>query len=178
MEALELKKKCFIRYRFVREMINESVVNLLGIVSKELDWYIVWKVGDKISVRVLNDIVDIQILDTDAEIPPDFNLQSYWQKWSEANLQERARFLVHLEVAKNALLLFNQLFAEQSQLNSEDFYRRDVPEWLETTLRFATLEEARYRLLGLGAAVHVLSPKSLVWAMHDYAMQVCKCYDL
>jgi predicted DNA-binding transcriptional regulator YafY len=178
MEALNRQKKVLVRYRFIREMINELIVDVLGIVSKELNWYVVWKMGEKISVRRLSDIVDIRLLAETSEYPPDFDLQLFWEQWCKENLLERNRFEVQLKVAKNALLLFNQLFSEQSELDSETFYSEDVPDWLETRLRFSTLEEARYRLLGLGAAVEVISPKALRWSMHDYAKQVYNRYNI
>jgi predicted DNA-binding transcriptional regulator YafY len=177
MEALDHKKQVRVRYRFIREMINESVVDLLGVVSKELSWYVVWKMGEKISVRQLSDIVDILVLESDAEILSDFDLHGFWDAWCEANRIDRARFVVDLKVNKNALLLFNQVFSGLSNLDGEDFYREEVPDWLETTLNFATLEEARYRLLGLGTAIEVLKPDVLRRSMQDYAEQILFLYN-
>ncbi|MBI9052123.1 MAG: WYL domain-containing protein [Anaerolineaceae bacterium] len=177
LDAVQQGRKCWVRYRYIREMVNESVVNILGLVTKEYNWYVVWQMAGKISVRDFSSIIDVRVLEEPAERVENFDLQDFWQAWCQKSLQERGQYEVRLKVAKHALLLFNQIFSEQSLLHSEDFYNESLPDWLETELHFSSMDEARYRLLGLGAAVEVLAPKVLQRTIVDYAEQVCHIYS-
>jgi predicted DNA-binding transcriptional regulator YafY len=49
--------------------------------------------------------------------------------------------------------------------------------WLPRTLQFDSLEEARTKLLGLGAGVEVMTPVALRRSLLDYAQQVVNRYS-
>ena len=52
----------------------------------------------------------------------------------------------------------------------------DAEGWHVRFLVFETLEEARARILGLGAAIEVLSPRALRCTVADYAAQAAALY--
>jgi predicted DNA-binding transcriptional regulator YafY len=177
LAAFHQQKKVWIRYRYIREMVNESFVDILGLVAKEFGWYVVWHSGDKISVHEISAIIDLHLTAEASQIPTDFVLQDFWQAWCQKQIRQRSSFRVRLRVAKSAILIFNQIFGSLSNLESASFYADQTPAWLETEINFRSLENARYQLLGLGAAVEVLEPEILRTCLADFAEQICLVYE-
>jgi predicted DNA-binding transcriptional regulator YafY len=176
LTAYNQEKKVWVRYRYIRDRVNESCVDVLGLVAKQFVWYVVWRIGEKISVHEIGSIIDLKLVDEASQNPKDFKLLDFWHAWCQKQSVERSSYGVRLRVAKNAILLFNQVFGSSSMLDSESYYEIQTPDWVETKITFPSLEHARYQLLGLGAAIEVLEPEILRTCLADFAEQICLIY--
>lgn len=58
LTAIHQEKKVWVRYRYIRDRVNESCVDGLGLVAKEFVWYVVWRIGEKSAFFEIGSISD------------------------------------------------------------------------------------------------------------------------
>jgi predicted DNA-binding transcriptional regulator YafY len=106
--------------------------------------------------------------------PADFDLGTFWQDWREQQRAERGRFPVQVRLAP--------AMAAELPLHLGEAVRRQITappsdEWQTVQLHFDSFEEARTKLLGLGAGVEIETPVALRLSVLDYAQQVVQRYS-
>jgi predicted DNA-binding transcriptional regulator YafY len=139
---------CRVRLRY-REggRVVQRTVDPLGLVLKGGAWYLVAHRSAGMRVYRVSRVVSVRPLAADCARPPDFELRTFWDRWSRDFEQGRARVDVTVRVGE------------------------DVKRWLpgeprvddggRTVLSFAHLGDAYRELLRFGAQLEVLEPVEL-----------------
>jgi predicted DNA-binding transcriptional regulator YafY len=152
------------------------LVEPLGLVAKENNWYFIFSRGDVISVVRLADILETKLTQGKFSVPADFNLVEFWNAWCSQRESNRSQYHVKVRL-KSELLAMLKLFRHPVLLSVEDHEQIDQDGWHGMTLQFETFERARQGILGFGGAVEVISPPSLRKSVQDYANQISGVYN-
>jgi predicted DNA-binding transcriptional regulator YafY len=151
-----------------------------GLVAKAGDWYLVYAVEGRVRVRRVATLLDAQLSDQTFTHPPDFDLVAFWAEWRRARAADRRGYWVTLAVAPAALeWLRARLGRGAVLLPDDDQAEHPVDECGRFILEvaFASLEDARDRLLGFGRGVEVLAPLALRCSVADFGRQIAALYD-
>jgi predicted DNA-binding transcriptional regulator YafY len=158
----------------------ERTVDPLGLVSLAGDWHLVCSAGGRLRTYRAAGLVEARLTGEPFERPAGFDLAAFWAGWRAERRGSRARYAVTVRVSPGIVPWLPQVLgsAVQAQLDAaaRDEIARDPAGWLTLTLSFDSLEAARSRLLGLGAAVEVLAPLPLRLSLADYAAQITALY--
>ena len=165
----------------------ERLVAPYGLVAKEGEWYLVCagsaEGGDRIRVFKVADLVDVRSTAETFTRPAEFDLEDAWRAWCDHIRQDRGRYVVTAHVSPQMyadlpLYLGEHLGEGQDRPWEEDAQNAAAETaWRPVTLHFDSLEEARTKLLGLGAGVEVMTPVALRRSLLDYAQQVVIRYS-
>ena len=115
--------------------------------------------------------------------PAEFDLEDTWRAWCDHIRQDRGRYVVTTHVSPQMyadlpLYLGEHIVEGQDGPWGEDAQNAAAETaWRPVTLSFDSLEEARTKLLGLGAGVEVMTPVALRRSLLDYAQQVVIRYS-
>jgi predicted DNA-binding transcriptional regulator YafY len=168
-----------VRYQLVAGPQIDSlrvVLHPYGLVAKAGKWYLVaWNIDHPTVLRV-DSIVEAQILDESFILPPDFNLQSFWQEWCSLQSSYQYAFNVRMRVHPDLISSMSGYIADGIQAIFFDEETNDKKGWITCEVRFDSHEEARRRLLGFGGAVEVIEPIALRYSLKDYAEQILAEY--
>ncbi|MCJ7659345.1 MAG: WYL domain-containing protein [Anaerolineales bacterium] len=155
----------------------ELPVDPYGLVAKTTVWYLVCAREDHLRVLRVPDILEARVLDEHFERPTDFELEAYWQTWSEQNEERLVSFRVKVRVNPDLNPYLWTHFGERVADRDTQVEVPDEDGWITLTLLFERFEEARRRLLGYGRAIEVLEPDVLRKSIKDYAWQVVDLYS-
>ncbi|MFO7664671.1 MAG: WYL domain-containing protein [Chloroflexota bacterium] len=146
-----------------------------GLVAKAGVWYLVGRREGHMRVLNVGRIIAAELGDEQFERLPDFDLVTFWEAWCSNAAARRPDYPVLLRVAVEHL---DWLSAQVGESISHEIRAGDPddPGHVTLTLHFGMMEDARRRVLGLGAAVEVLAPRELRATVADYAAQVAKLY--
>lgn len=144
----------------------ERLVDPYGLVAHLGAWHLVCAADGRLRVYRASDLVDARLTGESFGRPADFDLAAFWAGWCAARDRDRARFMATVRFSP-ALVPYLSLALGAAE---------EPAGWLTLTLSFDSLESARGRLLGLGAAVEVLAPPALRLSVADYAVQVAALY--
>lgn len=171
----------FYRREFAR------LVNPYGLVAKEGEWHLVCAdAGEsgaanvRLRVYRVAELLTVRATEQPSVRPPGFELASAWRAWCGRIRRSRGHYVVSALVSPQMAVELPLLLGEhcaataQEQALSET---RAADDRLPVTLRFDSLEEARTKLLGLGAGVEVVTPVALRRSLLDFAEQVVKRYS-
>lgn len=177
-------------------MTLERLVDPLGLVTLAGDWHLVCRASGQTRVYRVASLLDARPTGERFERPAEFDLAAFWAGWRAERESHRARYVVRVRVSPEIVPWLPQLFGSsvQAQLDTalpgeatrdepprHEPARFDPPReragWITLTLSFDSLETARSRLLGLGAAVEVLAPLPLRLSLADTAAQVVALYS-
>lgn len=153
----------------------EQVVEPYGLVMKAGAWYLVYRLQDKFRVHEINTLHQVQLLEQSFIRSRDFNLAAFWSGWCAQVKQSALSYPVILRVAPHMLPWLPRLLGGAIG-ESEHLPPSEAEEWIRLEVRFASLEEARNRLLSLGGGVEVVAPRALQLSLLDYAQQVIARY--
>jgi len=153
-----------------------QVVEPYGLVAKAGVWYVVYARNGRFLARRLSKIREATLLDETFSRDPGFDLVTFWLAWCEAFETQRAQYPVEVRVASQYVDYLPYYFGETMQERIATSRTPDADGWVRLTLIFESLEEARGKLLGLGGAVEVLSPRPLRWSIADFAAQIGTLY--
>ncbi len=151
-----------VRYQPVEGRQTSQVVEPYGLVAKANIWYLVGKKqhGDMRNYRI-GRLQEVDLLDAVFERDPAFDLGAYWREscaqYEREGLAQNPPYHTVLRVHHDAFWYFPAYM--------EGYYRQlappDADGWLMLEVSFASLSEARMRVLGLGAKIRVLQPREL-----------------
>jgi predicted DNA-binding transcriptional regulator YafY len=170
----------FYRREFTR------LVNPYGLVAKEGEWHLMCADASpagsgRLRVFRVAELAGVDAAEQTFARPGDFDLPRAWQAWCSRIQRSEAQYVVTVQVSPQCyadlpLYLGAHLrdaagaaLAAQAVGAGED--------WQSVTLYFDSLEEARTKLLGLGAGVEVMTPIALRRSLLDFAEQVVKRYS-
>ena len=158
----------------------ERLVDPLGLVTLAGDWHLVCSAGGRLRVYRVASLVEARLTGEPFERPAGFDLAAFWAGWRAEREGHRTRYPVTVRVSPHIAPWLPQLLGSAVQAQLDAFTRddaaRDPAGWITLALSFDSLETARSRLLGLGAAVEVLDPLPLRLSLADYAAQVAALY--
>jgi predicted DNA-binding transcriptional regulator YafY len=138
------------------------VVGPLGLVNKAGIWYLVAAQRDgRVTVFRAARIGSARILDRAFNIPAEFDLAGFWDRWSAEFTGSRPRQPVTLRASPHALALFGEIFGDDARPALDAALPGDEQGWQVVTLSFEHEHAAAHRLAGFGGQVEVLSPESL-----------------
>lgn len=154
-----------------------QTVEPYGLVAKAGDWHLVYAVTSAIRVIRVAALLDARPADETFARPAAFDLAAFWAEWLAAREASQALYVVTVRVAPHFLAELPRYFGDAAREQIARAGPADAQGWLMLHLPFESLEAARARLLGFGAAVEVLAPYALRRSMADYAEQIVKRYS-
>jgi predicted DNA-binding transcriptional regulator YafY len=161
------RESSFYRRQFVR------LVDPYGLVAKTGTWFLVCAVEERLRVHAVDELLAVEATDETFVRPPEFDLPAFWQEWQQQRGAGRGHFLVRVRVSP--------AMAAELHLHLGEAVRKETAaltgaKWQTVQLQFDSFEEARTKLLGLGAGVEVETPAALRLSLLDYAQQVVQLY--
>ena len=76
----------------------EVVLYPYGLVAKGGEWYLVAQQEDHIAVLSVDSVIVAQIRDESFDIPPDFNLETFWKHWCQGQSGYQHAFGVRMRI--------------------------------------------------------------------------------
>ncbi len=157
LEALWRNRKLHAIYRRNDGKISERLLDPLGLVAKGSTWYLVAWNGDDYRTYRVSRVQEARLSLEPAIRPPDFDLQSFWER-SQTELKEQLpRYDVRVRVEQKALERFGLMGRWARLLRAAPVEEG----WLEAQIRFEVEEDALAWVLSLGPKVRVLEPIGL-----------------
>jgi len=141
---------------------GSRTVDPLGLVNKAGVWYLVASTsrGRTATFRV-GRITGARVLDDSFERPPDFDLASYWEAWSEEFEASRPRIDVTVRASPMALRILPEILGDAVRPALASAGPPDGGGWRTFTLTFEHAGAATHRLAGFGDLLEVLSPAAV-----------------
>jgi predicted DNA-binding transcriptional regulator YafY len=135
------------------------VVEALGLVVKAGVWYLVARLParDEPHVYRLSRVLAATPLEQPFARPPDFDLASFWSRWSREFEDSLPRVPVVVRMPREEVAAARSVAAGVTVEEPE----AEPGGWIRVTLLFERLEWAERRILGLGPDVEVLEPAEL-----------------
>ncbi|MCB9433860.1 MAG: WYL domain-containing protein [Ardenticatenaceae bacterium] len=173
-DAIWTERRVRMQYRRGDGQWVKRLIDPYGLVAKASTWYVVAG-GQFTQVFRVSRVMEAEMTNGRFTRPTNFNLQTFWQSWSERVEQQREKVSVTLAVSPAGVLPLSHLLGDAihplvAAAPSDDHGR------LHLTLSFASLEEAGQRLMGLGTAVDILHPPTLRHHLHHLATQLVQQY--
>lgn len=161
------RETSFYRRQFAR------LVDPYGLVAKAGEWFLVCATGERLRVYAVRELTSVEATGEPFVRAPEFDLSAFWQQWQQQRGAEQGSCLVQVRVspamaAELPLHLGKAVRVQPSALADG--------QWQTVELQFDSFEEARTKLLGLGAGVEVETPLALRLSVLDYAQQVVQRY--
>ena len=156
----------------------KRLVDPYGLVAKANVWYMVaGSFGAPFTFRISR-IQEASLTESSFERPPDFDLQTFWEKWLSRLEENRTRYDVTITVPPTNTTLLVEAFGEgMYHLITEESETLDNGR-LQLTISFATPEDACRKLLGLGTAVTVIHPPELIHHLAQTVGAVAEAYSI
>ena len=145
-----------------------------GLVAKGGEWYLVARQEDHIAVLPVDRIIAAQIQDESFATPPDFNLESFWKQWCQGQSGYQHAFGVRMRIHPDLIPKLPTRIRQAMRVTGAE---NDEQGRVTYEIRFASLDEARARLLRLGNSVEVVEPVALRYSLKDYAEQIIAVYS-
>lgn len=157
----------------------ERVVDPYGLVAKASVWYLVAgseEVAGEMRVFRVSRIKAVALSEEYFDRPEEFDLSSFWAKWSAEFEASRHRYPVKLRVLADYVPILAQVMGDWVQKLVEKADPPDAMGWITLSMMFETLPEARSKLLSFGTSVEVLEPQELRESMEDFASRIAEFY--
>ncbi|MCL7451946.1 MAG: YafY family transcriptional regulator [Anaerolineae bacterium] len=174
--ALWQERRVHMRYQLPFETQACWVVEPYGLVAKASTWYLVCARRGHIHAYRVSQVLAADILEEPFEYPAGFDLAAFWRTWCLEVEGDRPRYPVTLRVNPDLIPWLRHLFGEEITYQAAGTSQADGEGWMEISLVFESLEEARRRILGFGGAVEVLAPRPLRESVRDHAQQILGVY--
>jgi predicted DNA-binding transcriptional regulator YafY len=175
-QALWQDRKLRITYRLPREAQAEWLIEPYGLVAKGDTWHLVCVRDGHVRVYRVSRVLDAAVMPETFERPASFNLATFWRDWCAQVEENRPHYPVIVRVSPDLAPWLPYFFGDQIRDQIAGAGPPDAEGWITLTLSFETLEDARERILGLGRALEVLSPRALRNTVSDYATQIVSLY--
>jgi len=155
----------------------EATVAPYGLVAKAGVWYLVCERDEHVAVIRISWVQEARLLDESFQRPDDFSLAAFWKTWRADYESRRPTYSVKARVSPQLMENSPYPFRESIQGEIDQTESPDPEGWTIMTLPFESLEDARARLLALGATVEVLKPLALRMSLADFARQIVGLYE-
>ena len=166
-------KKLDICYQRADGSTVERTVAPLGLVAKGNVWYLVALCEDDVRTYRASRIAKAALVEEQFARPPDFDLAHYWQRSTQAFVDNLPQFDVRVEVTTAVLarLKFSGRFVQLRDVGDAD-----VAGWTPVTLRFDTEAEALATILGFADQMKIIEPYDLIHKVVAMAESVVTFY--
>jgi predicted DNA-binding transcriptional regulator YafY len=162
------------------------VVAPLGLVNKAGVWYLVASRGDGAdgasragdpAVFRAGRVTSARVLADPFIRPADFDLTSFWDRWSASFASSRAKAEVQVRASPDAIAAFPEVFGDAVRPILAAAPPADERGFLVVTLTFDDEAAAAHRLAGFGGQVEVLSPAAVRMRLVVSARQLLERYQ-
>jgi predicted DNA-binding transcriptional regulator YafY len=174
-EAVLSDKRLLLTYQKANGIVNERVIDPLGLVAKATIWYLVAASNGEMRVFRVSRVQAVAALEEACARPEGFELSAYWARWEKEFAATWPTYEVRVRVRAEHVPSMPELFGDRMRALAE----RTPPNAdgsVTLPLTFDSLEHARSRLLGLGTAVEVIEPPELRASVAAYARQIAAFY--
>ena len=172
--GLAENRRVDVRFVRAREVEVSRSIGPCGLVGKATAWYVVWvDTADALHVDRVAQIVGASLTECRFELPPAFDLRTVWDAWCRLRRSRRHRFIVRIRLHREALLHVKQHLGDRLLIARSEAESKG---WIQASVRYAWIDEARASLLGLGAAVEVLEPEPLRRSIESSARCTAELY--
>lgn len=175
-QAVAEDRRLHIAYRTWATPEMRCLVEPYGLVAKAGVWHLIYAREGRVRVHRVAELLDARLSAETFTHPGDFDLPAFWAAWCAEQAARRVRYAVTLRVAPTATTAFAARLGGVAAARLAHSGQVDAGGWITVDLSFASLEEARDRLLGFGRAVEVLAPLALRCSIRDYAEQITRLY--
>ncbi len=175
-EAVWQERKVRLSYRTRSRVVNERLVEPLGLVAKTNVWYLVSRVAGDMRVYRVSRVQSAALTDEPFERPAGFDLAAYWADWCAQFRATLRQFPTVLRFAPEALPILPHFFGEGAHALIDEGEPPDAEGWLTLRPTFETIEAACGVALSLGAWVEVLEPAELRERVIQQAASVVAFY--
>lgn len=141
-----------------------------GLVAKTNQWRLIAEAEGTLRVIRAAAIEQAELNAETYQIPAEFDLQLFWQRWCSAYEAARPQFTARMRV-RSELLPHLAAISKGIPLLFSRTLQEDDTQWIEVQMSFESFEVARTQLLGLGGAVQVIAPLALRTSLLDFARQ-------
>ncbi len=160
--------------RFVYQRVvadaSERIVDPLGLVARGSVWYLIAQRESELRTYRVSRITEVQILESAAQRPADFDLASYWERSATEFRKKLPQYRVTLKAKPDVLRWIHyrgwRLEEEQSETDH-----------VRVRLRFDSEEEALQFSVGLGDEVEVIEPVELRKKVCKRANSILRFYQ-
>jgi predicted DNA-binding transcriptional regulator YafY len=163
-------------YRLPFETQVRRLVEPYGLVAKDTSWHLVCGQDQHVRVHRVSQLVEANLTSEHFARPEDWDLVRFWQTWCAETEANRPRYPATLRIAPEFTPYLARHFEDIADTGRGSGLW-DGEDWIELTLFFDTLEDARRRILGCGAAVEVVDPAVLRQSVLDFAQQTAAVYE-
>jgi len=155
---------------------QEMEIDPLGLVLKAGTWHLVFR-RRELRVIELSAVTAVTPLDRRFAPPDGFDLSDFWTSWCDAQRTYQTQYRVELEVAAEDSEPISRFLAGGSAFAlMRNTPGANHPTRVTIEAGFAEYEDARARIMGLGGAARVVSPRALALGIADYAQQIRRRY--
>jgi predicted DNA-binding transcriptional regulator YafY len=154
----------------------DAIVQPLGLVAKDDQWYLVCRRNGYEHVYRMADVVGAEILSTESQRPATFDLAAFWRRWCAWVKASRPEYRVRVRAAPRHLKWIAHQVGSGAGGDLTASEPPDADGQVTLELTFESLEHARSRLLACGRAVEVLAPRALRDGLADFADQIAALY--
>ncbi len=176
-EAIWQNRKVRLSYRTRSRVVNERLVEPLGLVAKTNVWYLVSRKEGEMRVYRVSRMQSVALTDETFERPADFDLAAYWADWCARFRATFTRYPTVLRVAPEAIPVLSHFFGEGAHALIDQGDPPDAEGWVTLRPTFETIEAACSMALGLGTLVEVLEPAELRERIIQQAANVLAFYE-
>jgi predicted DNA-binding transcriptional regulator YafY len=170
LDALWRDRRVHFLYESVLSGASERTVDPLGLVVRGSAWYLIAKRKSESRTYRVSRIRNVEILDTTARRPADFDLASYWEQ-SAAEFREKLPQFRATFLAKPTVMRWIRYRGWRLEEEKPEGAR------VRVRLRFDAEEEALQFSTTFGADVEVVEPVELRHKTRDRALGILQLYS-
>jgi predicted DNA-binding transcriptional regulator YafY len=164
------------RWRAPREV--SRTLSPLGVVLKAGRWYLVASFDDRVTAYRVASVLDAEVLDRPATRPPDFDLATFWQEWTERYEQGVYTATATVRMTTAALEFMPFVFPpEMSRVARDRAGEPDASGHVITEVPIESVKHGHTELLKLGSSAEVLAPPELRALFATTARQMAVMYE-
>ena len=160
-EAVWQQRKVRLSYRTRSRVVNERLVEPLGLVAKTNIWYLVSRKEGDMRVYRISRVQSVALTDETFERPVGFDLAAYWADWCTQFRATLRQYPVALRLAPAGFSVLSHFFGEGAQALLDRGGPPDAEGWITVRPIFESIDAACSMALGLGTWVEVLEPAEL-----------------
>jgi predicted DNA-binding transcriptional regulator YafY len=175
-QALWEDKFLQIRFLTFQNALLEHQVAPYGLVAKGSEWFMVYGWKGSIKIRNTSSIIEAHLLEETFTRPVGFDLEKFWKHWLHES-ETIKPYMVRVRLSAAILPTARYHLDERYRHLVNGMQKPSKDGWVVMELPFASLNDARTRLLGMGRAVEVLEPEALRKSILDFANQVVELYQ-
>jgi predicted DNA-binding transcriptional regulator YafY len=147
-----------------------------GLVAEASTWHLVCRRAGQMRVLRASSVADARLGARTFTRSAGFDLAVFWREWCAQVKAMRSSYPARVRVAPPFVPWLQHYFGPRIGDEIAEAGPPDAEGWITLTLPFASLEEARDRILAFGGAVEVLAPRALRASVADYGAQIAARY--